>query len=80
MAKVIRITDVPDDVHTALSAQAQDAGRSLGDRLREPLGQIAAGPAAAVAAAAWPAGLRTVPRRPPTWIARLRGTLVDSKR
>lgn len=77
MAKVIRITDVPDDVHAALSAQAQDAGRSLSDHLRDQLGQIVAGPV--VTPAAKPARSNG-PENAADVVARLRGTLVNSKR
>ena len=78
MAKVIRITDVPDDVHAALSAQAQDAGRSLSDHLRDQLGQIVAGPVV-TAPAAKPARSNG-PENAADVVARLRGTLVNSKR
>ncbi len=41
MAKTVQIRDVPDDVHTALTAQAQRAGLSLDQFVLRELADIA---------------------------------------
>lgn len=47
MAKVIRVTEVPDDVHAELRARAEADGQSLTAYLREQLTRIAREPAPA---------------------------------